>query len=136
MISNYEWNITFMKEEASVEDKEVNPLLLHPQEFATEIENMKEQDPKHKVGYLWKLHFFIGFLTLCFSIVCNGGRKYIAVDHSKYKSIQCDKLFVNVYSTSADEEGALICCRDHDSTNSFSEIMTYEGFLCNKKVNI
>lgn len=63
-----------MNEENSVENKEVIPLIPHPQESAKEKENMKEQDPKHKVGYLWKLHFFIGFLTLCFGIVCNGGR--------------------------------------------------------------
>jgi hypothetical protein len=46
--------------------------------------------------------------------------------------MECRKLYVNVYSTSPEEEGAVICCTDH--LDNWWNIFSHEGFLCNSKV--
>mmetsp|Transcript_14563 Transcript_14563/g.27387 ORF Transcript_14563/g.27387 Transcript_14563/m.27387 type:complete len:380 (+) Transcript_14563:424-1563(+) len=84
------------------------------------------------LGLLWKIHFFIGLLVLCFGMLCNGGgRKYVSADPLK-ASMDCQKLYVNVYSISPEDEGAIICCTDH--FNHWWNIFSYEGFLCNSKI--
>jgi len=48
-------------------------------------------------------------------------------------SMDCKKLYVNVYSSSPEEDGAMICCNDY--LDEWLQLFSYEGFLCNSKVS-
>lgn len=109
--------------------------------------------PRPHIRKIWIAHFSSGLLVLMFSMICNGGRKYISVNPKKGEMI-CQKLYVNVYSSSANEPGSMICCVPSSSdlhnnlermksyenvlvssTNpSWWESLSYEGYLCNQKV--
>lgn len=89
---------------------------------------------RNMLGFLWKIHFSIGLLVLLFGVMCNGGRKYIAVDPEKASMSNCKKLYVNVYSTSPKEDGAMICCMEYSSNSQWWNMFSYDGFLCNNKI--
>ncbi|CAJ1969060.1 unnamed protein product [Cylindrotheca closterium] len=62
----------------------------------------------------WLVHFALCIVVLvCGSINNHGERKYIPIDVEKYSHSQaeeCHKAFVNVFSSSMEDERALICC--------------------------
>ena len=69
-----------------------------------------------------------------FILVCYNYRKYVPADPQKDRSeLSCNKLYVNVYSSSLDDEGAVICCTDH--LEQWTNLFSYEGFLCNTSVS-
>ena len=47
--------------------------------------------------------------------------------------LRCNKLYVNVFSSSHEEEGAMICC--NDDLDDWQQLFSYDGYLCNKKVS-
>mmetsp|Transcript_40650 Transcript_40650/g.98223 ORF Transcript_40650/g.98223 Transcript_40650/m.98223 type:complete len:349 (+) Transcript_40650:184-1230(+) len=62
----------------------------------------------------WLVHFALCIAVLaCGSINNHGERKYIPIDVEK-SSQECNKAFVNVFSSSMDDEGALICCNSDE----------------------
>jgi len=67
----------------------------------------------------WLLHIALSIAVLVAGSIGNHGeRKYIPIDVDKV-SQECNKAFVDVFSSSIDDEGALICCNlDDDSSNS------------------
>lgn len=73
-------------------------------------------------------HFYLIFLVGIQPII----RKYVSADPLKASMVDCNKLYVNVYSASPEDEGAVICCTDH--LDHWYNIFSYEGFLCNSKV--
>lgn len=93
-------------------------------------------------------------IDLCCITILNthNFRKYISVNPKKLNERNCQKLYANVYSTSMEEDGALICCvkNEHQSTINEStssrnvlisslephwwDSLSYEGYLCNQKV--
>ena len=46
--------------------------------------------------------------------------------------MNCDKVYINVFSKHREEESALVCC--DESTSQWSDILSYEGFLCSSQV--
>jgi len=128
-----------MQQPADEEKEEAESPLLKYQSIEHKIEEdkmnimeAKKKDPRKAVGLMWKIHFFVGLLALCFGMMCNGGgRKYITVDPLK-ASMDCTKLYVNVHSSSPEEEGAMICCTDQ--LDEWWLVFSYEGFLCNSKI--
>ena len=61
-------------------EEEALPLLNCQSQEEPEKENMTGEDaninrtdPRKAVGFMWKIHFSIGLLVLCFGIMCNGG---------------------------------------------------------------
>jgi hypothetical protein len=38
------------------------------------IEDVKKKNARKAVGLMWKIHFSVGLLVICFGIKCNGGR--------------------------------------------------------------
>jgi len=63
----------------------------------------------------WLFHFALCIGVLAYGSINNhGGRKYIPVDVNEVPQ-ECEKAFVNVFSSSIDDEGGLICC--HPDSN-------------------
>ena len=61
-------------------EEEALPLLNCQFQEETEKENMTGEDAntnridaRKAVGFMWKIHFSIGLMVLCFGIMCNGG---------------------------------------------------------------
>ena len=66
----------------------------------------------------WLVHFALCIAVLVYgSIDSHGERKYIPIDTEKV-SQECNRAFVDVFSPSIDDEGALICCNPDDANSS------------------
>lgn len=62
-------------------------------------------------------------------------RKYVKGDATKVSAeMNCDKVYINVYSRSGEEESAFICC--DESKSQWRDILSYEGFLCSPQVRV
>jgi len=57
-------------------------------------------------------------------------RKYVPIDISKVESqlIPCHKAFVDVFSSSLEDPGAMVCCRDHVEIND--DAMSPNPMIC------
>lgn len=57
----------------------------------------------------WAAHFSLVFLVLAWGSMDNHDRKYLSVDPSSVPGA-CKRAFVDVFASSEEEEGALLCC--------------------------
>jgi len=99
---------------------------------------------RHRRPLTWMFiaHFVFLFCVELFGIFYNGGqRKYIPVDAKVLASLlvssdrleegmSCLKAYVNVHSSSVEDEFSTICCAGHENTSS----NRYESNLCNPKM--
>lgn len=83
---------------------------------------------------MWLLQFGMGLVAILLGAYTNGGeRKYIPADPSALP-LSCQKAYVNVYASSQEEAGAIICCNGGGDKWAWL-IGSYEGFLCTPKPN-
>ena len=75
---------SLMQQPADEEKEEAESPLLKYQSIEHKIEEdkmnimeAKKKDPRKAVGLMWKIHFFVGLLALCFGMMCNGGGRYV-----------------------------------------------------------
>ncbi|KAL7467281.1 hypothetical protein ACHAXS_007527 [Conticribra weissflogii] len=98
---------------------------------------------RHRTSLAWVFtaHFLFLFCVVLLGIIYNGGkRKFIPVDTKGLTSLLvslnrleegmfCRKAYVNVHSSSFEDEFSAICCTGHE--NTFSN--PYESNLCSPK---
>ena len=100
---------------------------------------MSRETNEDSIRIMWLIHFSVCLIALCTGMLCNGGdRKYVSAD-PKTAPFDCDLFFVDVYTSSLDQEGATICCNTSSARhslddNSWKHFFSYEGFLCTQKV--
>mmetsp|Transcript_7461 Transcript_7461/g.8539 ORF Transcript_7461/g.8539 Transcript_7461/m.8539 type:complete len:390 (+) Transcript_7461:6-1175(+) len=90
------------------------------------------QDPKKnlKIGRkICTCQFVMGAFVLLLGICSNGGRKYVVAKTEAF-DYQCDRVYVNVLSSSKDENDAVICCNTSVTDPTFKDIFSYDYALC------
>jgi len=96
------------------------------------------QDPKKnlKIGRkICTCQFVMGAFVLLLGICSNGGRKYVVAKTEAF-DYQCDRVYVNVLSSSKDENDAVICCNTSVTDSTFKDIFSYDYALCSTWVRM
>lgn len=96
------------------------------------------------------LHSACIFALLILGILQNGNRKYIPVDPKELHRLlsrqsqnsingaerYCIRAYVNVHSTTIEDELAAVCCKDYDGGSDFSPDKQYHSNICHPRLPI
>lgn len=89
------------------------------------------------LAFFWACHFMISILILCWGVIHNHDTKYIPINLDALEDFgdatsrsNCSKGFVNVFASSMEDPGALVCCSNDDGSAD-NYLGTLEDGICN-----
>jgi len=84
----------------------------------------------------WTLHFVLAITVLGIGMRDNHqSRKYIPIFPPSRAGSDCDRAFLNVMASSEEEEGAIVCCKNREFSESGSLIETLTS-ICPSEVRL